>query len=95
VHEQDVRLVGGTVVRPDAIIAATGYRPDLGGLVGHLGVLDESGQPRVHGARTWPEAPGLYFVGISVVLAGLIREVAREATDVARSLTQGSLGTAH
>jgi putative flavoprotein involved in K+ transport len=95
VHEQDVRLAGGTVVRPEAIIAATGYRPDLGGLVGHLGVLDQLGQPRVRGARTLAEAPGLYFVGISVVLAGLIREIAREATEVARRLAQGSLGAAH
>jgi putative flavoprotein involved in K+ transport len=58
-QEQDVRLADGSVVRPDAIIAATGYRPDLGRLVGDLGVLDESGQPRVHGAQTLPEAPGL------------------------------------
>ena len=88
VHEHDVRLADGSVVRPDAIIAATGYRPGLGRLVGDLGVLDESGQPRIHGARTLPEAPGLYFVGISVVLAGLLREVAREATEVARSIVR-------
>jgi putative flavoprotein involved in K+ transport len=86
IHDQDVRLADGSVVRPDAVIAATGYRPGLERLVADLGVLDESGQPRTHGARTLPEAPGLFFVGISVVLAGLLREVAREATEVSSSI---------
>ena len=79
-----VRLADGTSHRADAVIAATGYRPGLEPIVGHLGVLDERGVPRVHGARTLPQAPGLYFVGIKVELAGLIREIAREA----RSLGQ-------
>jgi putative flavoprotein involved in K+ transport len=86
IRDQEVQLADGSVVQPDAIIAATGYRPDLSRLVGNLGVLDGSGQPRAHGDRTLPQAPGLYFVGISVVLAGLLREVAREATEVARSI---------
>jgi cation diffusion facilitator CzcD-associated flavoprotein CzcO len=79
-----VRLADGSLRRPDAIIAATGYRPDLEAMVGHLDVLDDRGVPRVHGAQTLPQAPGLYFVGIKVELAGLIREIAREARAVAR-----------
>ena len=69
--------------RPDAVIAATGYRPDLEPMVGHLDVLDDRGVPRVHGVQTLPHAPGLYFVGIKVELAGLIREIAKEARAVA------------
>ena len=42
-------LTDGTRVEADAIIAATGYRRGLEPLVGHLGVLDERGLPRVHG----------------------------------------------
>jgi putative flavoprotein involved in K+ transport len=80
----DVRLADASTVRPDAIIAATGYTPDLGALVGDLGVLDESGSPKVRGAQTMTNAPGLYFVGIDVLLAGLLREIAREAGEVAR-----------
>jgi cation diffusion facilitator CzcD-associated flavoprotein CzcO len=79
-----VRLADGSLRRPDAIIAATGYRPDLEAMVGHLDVLDDRGVPRVHGAQTLPQAPGLYFVGIKVELAGLIREIALEARAVAR-----------
>jgi hypothetical protein len=83
VDGQDLRMVDGTVLRPDDIIAATGYRPDIEQLVGELGVLDESGFPRVHGAQNMPGAPGLYIVGISVELSGLLREIAREASAVA------------
>ena len=83
---QDVYLADGQIVRPDAMIAATGYRPDLGPLVGDLGVLDESGSPKAHGAQTMAEAPGLYFVGIDVLLAGLLREIAHEAEEVSRKV---------
>jgi putative flavoprotein involved in K+ transport len=86
IRDNDVHLVDGAVVRPDAIIAATGYRPDLDAMLGNLGVLDTSGQPLAHGANTVDGAPGLYFVGISVQLAGLLREIGREAEDVARHL---------
>lgn len=85
-NEAEVRLVDGQVLRPDAVIAATGYRPGLESLVGHLGVLDERGAPRVHGARTMAEAPGLHFVGISVELAGLLREIGREAQATAGAI---------
>jgi hypothetical protein len=38
----------------------------------------------VHGAETLHQAPGLYFVGISVVLSGQLWEIGREARAVAR-----------
>lgn len=87
----DVRLADGTACRPDAVIAATGYRPDLDALVGHLGVLDVRGMPLVHGSRTLPQAPGLYFVGIVVELAGLLREITLEARAVGRTLARSDL----
>jgi len=87
-HRDEVRLVDGQVLRPDAVIAATGYRPGLEPLVGHLGVLDEHGAPRTHGARTLTQAPGLYFVGISVQLAGLLREIGQEARAVGEAISQ-------
>jgi putative flavoprotein involved in K+ transport len=83
----EVRLVDGTTVRPDAVIAATGYRPGLDRLVGGLGVLDPDGYPVVHGPRTAPAAPDLYFVGLTVELSGLLREIAREAGRVARRIS--------
>jgi putative flavoprotein involved in K+ transport len=82
----EVSLVDGTVLRPDAIIAATGYRPDLHRLLGDLPVLDATGYPLVHGARTAPAAPDLYFVGLTIELSGLLREIGREAREVARRI---------
>jgi putative flavoprotein involved in K+ transport len=81
-----VVLSGGVRLTPDAVIAATGYRPALEPLVGHLGVLDERGTPLVHGADTHRDAPGLHFVAISIRLGGLIREAAREASAAARAI---------
>lgn len=82
----EVVLADGSCVRPDAVVAATGYRPALEPLVGHLGVLDERGAPVVQGAQTHPDAPGLYFVAISIRLGGLVRAAAREAGAAARAI---------
>jgi putative flavoprotein involved in K+ transport len=93
VADHEVRLADGTVVYPNAVIAATGYHPGLTEMVGHLGVLDASGRPTVQGAQTAADAPGLYFVGISVVLAGQLREITREARDVAQQVAALSPGS--
>jgi putative flavoprotein involved in K+ transport len=82
----EVCLAGGSSTSPDAVISATGYRPALEPIVGHLGVLDETGMPRVHGATTLPDAPRLYFVGIKLELAGLLREIGLEARAVGQAL---------
>jgi hypothetical protein len=56
-----VTLLGGKQVRPDAVICTTGYRRGLDSLVGHLGVLDERGAPRVLAPAA--AAAGLRFLG--------------------------------
>ncbi|HYN73896.1 MAG TPA: hypothetical protein VES60_15455, partial [Nakamurella sp.] len=83
-----VRLADGATVRPDAVICATGYRPGLESMVGHLGLLDERGEPMVRGASTLPTAERLFFVGMSVQLGGLVREVSAEARAVAGEIQQ-------
>ena len=59
----EVLLADGSRVRPDAVIAATGYRRGLEPLVGHLEVLDEQRvTPLVTGGRSAHLlAPGLFF----------------------------------
>jgi putative flavoprotein involved in K+ transport len=69
----------GSSTPVDAVIAATGFRTGLEPLVGHLGVLDERGEPAVHGSREHPGAPGLHFVGYEVNLGGLFRHAGRQA----------------
>ncbi|MEV7419014.1 NAD(P)/FAD-dependent oxidoreductase [Streptomyces sp. NPDC089919] len=79
-------LADGTRITPDAVIAATGYRRGLEGLVGHLGVLDERGLPRRKGAR--PAAEGLFFTGYTNPISGMLRELARDAERIARVLAR-------
>jgi cation diffusion facilitator CzcD-associated flavoprotein CzcO len=58
-----VTLADGARIEPDAVIAATGYTRGLEPIVGHLGVLDENGTPRVREGEA--AAPGLRFVGFT------------------------------
>ncbi|NJP99903.1 flavin-containing monooxygenase [Streptomyces zingiberis] len=87
--EQDkVVLADGSRIAPGVVIAATGYRGGLEGLVGHLGVLDERGRPTVHGPRTAPDAPGLHFTGYTNPISGTLRELALDARRIARRLAR-------
>jgi hypothetical protein len=56
-----VQLVGGQRVEPDVVICATGFRPGLEPIVGHLNVLTDAGRPRCQGAEL--AADGLWFIG--------------------------------
>jgi cation diffusion facilitator CzcD-associated flavoprotein CzcO len=86
----EVVLADGGRLAPDAVVAATGFRPALEPVVGHLGILDAHGVPLVHGAQEHPRAPGLHFVGLSIQLSGLLREIAREAAEVAGAIAAHS-----
>ncbi|MDL2080584.1 NAD(P)/FAD-dependent oxidoreductase [Streptomyces sp. GXMU-J15] len=83
-----VALADGTFVEPDAVVAATGYRRGLEGLVGHLDVLDSRGKPLAHGARTPAGAPGLYFTGFTNPISGMLRELAMDAEKIARAVAK-------
>ena len=68
----------------DAVILATGFRPDLRGLIpGVAGAFDSHGMPRVTGRAT--AAPGLYFCGQITVPTGQLREIGIEAQRIAES----------
>jgi putative flavoprotein involved in K+ transport len=81
-----VLLADGSAVAAQAVIAATGYRRGLGTMVGRLGVLDEGGLPRVHGGA--PAAPGLFFLGYTVSLRGMLRDIAADARRVAPAVAR-------
>jgi putative flavoprotein involved in K+ transport len=81
-----VVLRDGTSIRPDAVIAATGYRRGLEDVVGPLAVLDARGTPLVHSGAA--ALPGLFFLGYDVSLGGGLREIARGARRVARSIAR-------
>jgi cation diffusion facilitator CzcD-associated flavoprotein CzcO len=82
-----VGLADGTRIEPHAVIAATGYRRGLEGMVGHLDVLDDEGVPRAFAAEA--AAPGLRFVGYLHIPAQLRysgKEAKRTAKAIAREL---------
>ena len=78
-----VRLADGERVEPEVVICATGYRRGLEPLVGHLGVLDERGVPRVLAPE--PAAPGLRFLGY-VPRPGAIGYTGKVASRLAREI---------
>lgn len=82
--ETGVLLAGGGRVEPDAVIAATGYRSGLEPVVGHLGVLDAHGVPRVVAGEA---ASGLRFVGYDPRPAQL-RYMGIEARRAAKAIAQ-------
>ncbi len=84
VDEKGVLLAGGDRIQPDSVVAATGYRSGLEPMVGHLGVLNEGGAPRVAEHEV---APGLRFVGY-VPFPGMIAYSAGEARRVAKSIAR-------
>lgn len=83
---EEVLLAGGERIRPDAVIAATGYRRGLEALVGHLGVLGADGLPSAHGPATHSGARALHFVGFTRSLGGNLREIRLEAKRTARAI---------
>ncbi|QIQ04268.1 flavin-containing monooxygenase [Streptomyces liangshanensis] len=87
-EEDKVVLADGTRIAPDVVIAATGYRRALEGLVGDLDLLDARGRPRVHGARTAPGAPGLHFTGFTNPISGMLRELSLDARRIAKALSR-------
>ncbi|MEU9033507.1 NAD(P)/FAD-dependent oxidoreductase [Streptomyces sp. NPDC048352] len=81
-----VRLADGSVLVPDTVIAATGYRTGLAELLPGVDVLDGSGRPVVHGAQTSAAAPHLYFAGFTNPLSGALYQAGVEARAISRAL---------
>lgn len=81
-----VLLRGGGRIEPEVVIAATGFRHGLEGLLGGLDLLDERGFPRIHGAATAPQAPGLHLLGFTNPPGGNLRQLGLDARRIARAL---------
>lgn len=79
-----VVFADGRTEKFDAVILATGFRPDLRRLISDADtVLDSNGMPRVTGATT--RLPGLYFCGQITVPTGQLREIGIEAQQIANA----------
>jgi glycine/D-amino acid oxidase-like deaminating enzyme len=80
--EECVRLADGRQIKPDDVVAATGYSRGLEAMVGHLGVLKEDGAPIV---TVREAAPGLRFVGY-IPRPAQLGLMGREAKEAARGI---------
>jgi cation diffusion facilitator CzcD-associated flavoprotein CzcO len=85
--ETGLTLADGSRIEPDAVVAATGYRPGLEPLVGHLGLLNERGAP--FEPQGQEAAPGLRFVGyrpLPAHIGHMGREAKRAAKEIAGAI---------
>ncbi|MEA2433646.1 MAG: putative flavoprotein involved in transport [Actinomycetota bacterium] len=82
--EGGVVLRDGKRLEPHAVVAATGFGRGLDPLLGHLNVLNDRGNPTVHGAQTHPHAPNLYFTGYTNPISGMFRELGIDAKRIAK-----------
>lgn len=81
----DVVLADRARIRPEAVIAATGYRPAIEPLVGHLGALSADGFPTAHGGEQHPDRPNLFFIGYRGDLSGQMRLMRLDARAIGRA----------
>jgi putative flavoprotein involved in K+ transport len=70
-----VMLADGSRMFPDAVVAATGYRPGLEPLVGNLTAFGEHGIPS-------PQSR-LHFIGMRIPISGFLHEVGMDAGQIA------------
>jgi cation diffusion facilitator CzcD-associated flavoprotein CzcO len=81
-HPREVEFADGRREPYDAIIAATGFRPDLRALLPDAeAALDSRGAPKASGAAA--AIPGLYFAGFRVAPTGQLRQIGIEAVEIA------------
>jgi putative flavoprotein involved in K+ transport len=82
-----VVFANGASIKAPVIVAATGQRTNLRGLLGDFDVLNEDGRPLIHGDATAPQAPGLHFLGYRLP-AGQLIDMRIDAPAIARRLTR-------
>ena len=83
-----VCFTDGMACAPDVIICATGYRPALGPLAGHLVALDEHGMPPSTGPAPLPRHPGLWFFGLDRSIYGNMHIHRRQAQRLAQLIAR-------
>ncbi len=95
VNARTVTFSDGHELPFDAIVLATGYRPGLADLLGpdlSRQVLNETDYPR----RLWftePDLKGLYFLGYSTPLTGILYNIGQEAGSIANTIVENNFVT--
>jgi putative flavoprotein involved in K+ transport len=92
----EVVLADGVRLRPQVVIAATGYERNLPRVVGHLGILDEHGVAALDGKQVrgeHPAAPGLFFTGYYASSAGQLHFMRIDGRSIARTIARRMAAT--
>lgn len=87
-EDGEVVLADSMRIRPDVVIAATGYRTGLENMAGGLGVLDANGVPKATGAEPSGQ-PGLWFIGMRPSLVSNFHAAGVQAAAIARRIAKG------
>ncbi len=83
-----VIFADGSTCTPDVVICATGYRPGLERLAGHLVTLDRRGMPPGTGGPPAQVRPGLWFFGLDRSIYGNMHIRRRQARELVRLITR-------
>ena len=81
-------LADGSTHPVDVVVAATGYRPALEGLIGHLDVLDERGWPLWAPELGNRKHAGLYTLGFGDPSRGNLRGLRMDARRVSHEVKE-------
>ena len=81
-----VVLANGSEVRPDIVIAASGYGSMLPSLLGSLPVLGDNGSPPNLKGKVVGDVAGLWFTGMTPTLTSFFMQTRREAVLIANGI---------
>jgi cation diffusion facilitator CzcD-associated flavoprotein CzcO len=80
------RLVDGSLLEPEIVIAATGYRSGMEALLGDSGLLDEHGMPLIHGGEQMDGCRGIWFTGMRPRLTGFFHLAGKAGAEIADAI---------
>ena len=86
-EDRTVSFRGGVEAEFDVIVAATGYRPGLGDFVSDSQERFSNGEVPGQG-KLHPNKDGLYFCGFNVVSTGHLRQIGKEARQIATNIAK-------
>lgn len=75
-----------TTLKPDVIIAGTGFQTGISKLIQIPGIADEKDRSLISGDQEYKDAHRLYIIGQINPLSGLLREIRLEAEKIAEKI---------
>jgi len=86
IRGKEVESIKNEIIVPDIIICATGYKPGLEPMIGHLNILNERGVPNTIGAERNQRTPGLWFLGTRGYIWGNMLEQLKQSKELSKKI---------